>query len=224
VFGRASCLFLLLQLIALGTMMNSTTDDFGDNPFRSSGGGNEDLFYDANLQANPLGGNQQQLPPPQQQQQPISFQQQPPMQQQQQQSDPFAPQPEMTSNFPPPSGPMKAQMPPQQQQPQGQMQQPPIPTSRWGNCMACLTLDSYRAYFDIDAEDIFTRIKAVPLHFYKPEYFRNNVLGAQKTDTLKGPDLYGPFWITMTLIFFIGVSASSLRSRYDRWRNMRRFS
>jgi hypothetical protein len=182
-------------------MMNSTADDFGDNPFRSGGGGAEDLFFDANA-----GGNQQQMPPQQQQQQQsMSFQQQPAMQQPPQ-SDPFAPQPQMTSNFPPPSGAMQAQLPPQQQQQQGQMQQPPAPTSRWGNCMAFLTLDSYRAYFDIDAEDIFTRTKAVMLHFYKPEYFRNNVIGAQKTDTLKGPDLYGPFWITMTLIFFIGVS------------------
>ena len=74
--------------------------------------------------------------------------------------------------------------------------------------MMFITLDSYKAYFDIDAEDIVARVKAVAFHFYKPEYFRNNVLGVQKTDTLKGPDLYGPFWITMTLIFFIAVRTS----------------
>lgn len=186
-------------------MMNSTVDDFGENPFRSGGaGGNEDLFFDASPQPQSSFGQQQQ-----QLQQPMSFQQQPPMMMQQpSQSDPFAPQPQLTTNFPPPSGPMQAQqMSTQsvQQQPQpGQM--PPVQRSYWGSCMACLSLDSYRAYFDIDAEDIATRIRAVAYHFYKPEYFRNNVLGVQKTDTLKGPDLYGPFWITMTLIFFIGVS------------------
>lgn len=72
--------------------------------------------------------------------------------------------------------------------------------------MLCINMDSYKAYFDIDADDIINRIRSVFLTFYKPEHFRNNVLGAYKTDSLKGPDLYGPFWVTMTLIFFIGVS------------------
>jgi hypothetical protein len=88
---------------------------------------------------------------------------------------------------------------------QAQMAQP-ANKSWWGSCMGYLALDSYKVYFDIDAEDIATRIKAVMFDFYKPEHFRNNVLGTQKTDSLKGPDLYGPFWLTMTLIFFIGVS------------------
>ena len=61
-------------------------------------------------------------------------------------------------------------------------------------------------YFDIDADDIVKRVRGVILHFYKPEHFRNNVMGPTKTNELKGPDLYGPFWITMSLIFFIGVS------------------
>ena len=71
--------------------------------------------------------------------------------------------------------------------------------------MMCLTLDAYRAYFDIDADDIAKRMKSVVFDFYKPEHFRNNVIGASKTESLKGPDLYGPFWITMTLIFLVGV-------------------
>ncbi len=195
--------------------MNSTTDDFGENPFRSTAGGNGDLFFDSpnpNSFGGSFGGNQQQPPlqhqqqqHQQQQQQPMSFQQQPmpPT------SDPFAPQPTL-STFPPPSGPMQpmsAQSPHQQGQ-----TQPAASRSVWANLMTCLTLESYKEYFDIDAEDIATRVKAVMLDFYKPEHFRNNVLGVQKTDTFKGPDLYGPFWITMTLIFFIGVSTFSERS------------
>jgi len=100
------------------------------------------------------------------------------------------------------------QMSPLSQQQQGLQPQQPVNTSLWGSCMACLTLESYKAYFDIDADDIITRIKSVMLNFYKPEHFRNNILGVQKTDTLKGPDLYGPFWITMTLIFFIAVTSN----------------
>lgn len=68
-----------------------------------------------------------------------------------------------------------------------------------------IDLNTYKAYFDVDAEDIVARIRAVCLDFYKPEHFRNNVLGAQQTNGLKGPDLYGPFWVTMTLIFLVGV-------------------
>jgi len=179
-------------------MMNSTVDEFGENPFRSSGGGSGDLFFDepqptTTAAGNAFGGNFQP-------QQPMSFQQQPmpPT------SDPFAPQPTM-SNFPPPSGPMQQMSPPRQNTVQPQ---PAAPTTYWGNCMACLTLESYKIYFDIDAEDISTRVKAVMIDFYKPEHFRNNVLGTQKTDTFKGPDLYGPFWITMTLIFLIGVTSN----------------
>ena len=189
-------------------MMNSSADDFGDNPFRSLGT-DEDLFFDATPTPAPT-MQQQQSPPLTQQQQPMMA----PMSH----GDPFAPQPAvggmppMSNNFPPPTGPMQTMAPQptmMQQQPQQQQQQvpqaPQQPTSWWGNLMMCITLDSYKAYFDIDAEDIVARVKAVALHFYKPEYFRNNVLGVQKTDTLKGPDLYGPFWITMTLIFFIAV-------------------
>ena len=73
--------------------------------------------------------------------------------------------------------------------------------------MACLTMDSYKIYFDIDADDIVRRMRGVFYTFYKPEHFRNNIMGSTKTNELKGPDLYGPFWITMTLIFFIGVSS-----------------
>ena len=183
-------------------MMNSTTndDDFGDNPFRSGG----DNFFDAAPAPAPAA--------PQQSFQP-QFSNPPPLQPQQQfppTQQSFQPQPEVFAQppapgaFPPPSGPMD-QMAPQVQAPAPQMQ--PVQRSWWGNCMACFTLDSYKPYFDIEADDIVMRMKSVIMDFYKPEHFRNNVLGQQKTgDGLKGPDLYGPFWITMTLIFFIGVS------------------
>ena len=177
------------------TMMNSSADVFSDNPFRSGGGGNDDIFFDATPQL-----HQQQ--PQQQLQQPMSFQQQPMMMMSP--SDPFAPQPIMSSSFAAPSGPMQTILPsqPVQQPPTGQ----PASQSWWAACLSVFALDSYKAYFNIDADDIVKRISAVVIDFYKPEHFRNNVMGTETTDSLKGPDLYGPFWLTMTLIFFIGVS------------------
>jgi len=225
-------------------MMNSSIDDdvfFGDNPFRSDGGGESGS---GSGQPDPFapGPPQQQPPPMMQQQQQQQFQQQPMMQQQQQQTQFAQPPPiQQQQQFaqPPPiqqqqqyQQPMQQQIPapvnpnmpaglmaPQTMQQQQQTFQPPQqqqqvpaaqqgPLSWWGSCMTCLTLDSYKAYFDVDADDIVKRIRGVFLHFYKPEHFRNNVLGPMKTTELKGPDLYGPFWITMTLIFFIGVTAN----------------
>jgi hypothetical protein len=201
--------------------MNDGDDEFGGNPFRS-----QDIFFDS---SGPL--DQQQQQPSFQQNDP--FQPNDPFQTQQQhqphQQQPPPPPPQqpimnmnMNPNFPPASGPMdnmnrpqqqyQPQPPLPQQQPAGlmypQQQQPPQqPRSWWGSLLLCLNLDTYKMYFDIDADDIVSRIRAVLLHFYKPEHFRNNVLGVIKTNELKGPDLYGPFWITMTMIFFLGVSA-----------------
>jgi hypothetical protein len=190
-------------------MMNSTNDnndEFSANPFRSG-----DVFYDASdaqQASSSLFGQQQQ----------------------QSLNNPFQTQPSMMTEptFLPPSGimnnmnnnMMNAPPPPQQQpsslqqQPAGLMSPPPPqqqeqPTTWWGNLIMCLSLDSYKMYFDIDADDIVSRIRGVFLHFFKPEHFRNNVVGATKTEALKGPDLYGPFWITMTMIFFLGVSHDS---------------
>jgi hypothetical protein len=224
-------------------MMNSTndggSDEFGDNPFRSDGGGSGsgsgsgsgmvDVFAPV---PDPLQQQQQQMqqqqqqfqeesPPAwtqQQQQQPAPMmqqqQQQPQMMQQQQQQ--FQPQQQQQQFLPlPPVNPnmpagLMAPLPQQQQQQPGMMAVQPAameaPTSWWGKFVMCLTIDAYKGYFDIDADDIVKRIRGVFLHFYKPEYFRNNVMGPMKTNELKGPDLYGPFWITMSLIFFIGVS------------------
>jgi len=159
-----------------------------------------------------------QPPPIQQQQQFVPQQQFQPQQQFNPQQQQFTPQQQFhpQQQVPPPVNPnmpaglMAPQAQPQVQQQQQQQQQPARtgPLSWWGSCMACLTLDSYKVYFDIDADDIVKRIRGAFLHFYKPEHFRNNVMGATKTAELKGPDLYGPFWITMSLIFFIGVTAN----------------
>ena len=171
-------------------MMNSTAnDEFGDNPFRSSATGGADSFFDA--------------PPTQTQ-----FQQPPPQQQFVPQGNMYAQPPPVQQNFASPqmSGTMGTMN--NGSQMQSQMQPPPPPRGCWGTVKMLFDLNTYKAYFDVDADDIVTRLKAVCLDFAKPEHFRNNVLGSQQTNGLKGPDLYGPYWVTMSLIFLVGVTSN----------------
>lgn len=182
--------------------MDSTADDedFPPNPFRSGG-------QQAQQQ------QQQMLPPQQQQQQP---------QMQAEQQDFFSnPAPTMDPLSTP--SPMDSSLnmnnmkqnniPHQQQQFQqgnvtvnerGSMQAP-APKSWWQTCRACCTMQTYQQFFDIDTVDIKTRILSSITHFYQPDYFRTKVIGSERTDELKGPDLYGPFWVTMTLVFLVAV-------------------
>ena len=163
-------------------MMNASSndDDFGENPFRAS----TNDFYETN----PFPVVQPQF-------------QQSPQQQFPQQGTAFMPTAEPHPSFTPG---LTGSMKPQQEQVSSM--EPQGSRGCWGAFMMLIDLNTYKAYFDVDAEDIVARIRAVCLDFYKPEHFRNNVLGTQQTNGLKGPDLYGPFWVTMTLIFLVGVS------------------
>jgi hypothetical protein len=80
------------------------------------------------------------------------------------------------------------------------------PTSRLAACVSCTRMDTYRSYFDVDTIDIQARIKNSVLMCYMPDKFRVAVIGAERNDATKGPDLYGPLWITMTLVFLLAVS------------------
>jgi len=186
-------------------MMNSAggDDDFPPNPFRSGGGGTTDFLGAPTPAPAPM---MQQQPPQQQQQQ---YMQQPQMQQQ--------PQPQYGGQM---------QFHQVQQQPPQQQQQPMMggamdpstpqstPTSWWQLCMACMRLDTYKRYFDVDTEDIRTRMTAAMTHFHQPSYFRDQVVGPEMAGmtmnqtantNLKGPDLYGPVWITFVLILLVAV-------------------
>lgn len=173
-------------------MNSSVDDDFPPNPFKS-GDGNDPF--------NPT-------PQPQQQQ----FQQQPQQPQFQQQPQ-FAGQMQQQPQFQNNNNYNQ-----QQQQQMGGAMDPSTPqstpTSYWGMCMACLRLETYQKYFDVDTDDIKKRMMAAMTHFHQPQYFRDQVVGMEQgmnqapaNTEMKGPDLYGPFWITMTLIFFVAVSA-----------------
>ena len=241
------------------TMNNSNDeDDFAPNPFRS----NTSDFLDVPAPAAPM--------PPQQQQQPMYSQSHIQMQQQQQQQMQQQMQPDPNSgmtgflNYPPPQQPEQY---PQQQTPHpstflsGQMDKMGVPaanpssnpqnqqvSSAFSWIMGCFRVDQATQLFDVDADDIASRLRASLTDFYKPNHFRLAVVGdaniqqAANNGTvdpsqaasipvadLKGPgaclrvipltiyslistvllaDLYGPFWISMTLIFALGVASN----------------
>jgi hypothetical protein len=181
-------------------MMDSTADDgdFPPNPFRSGGG----------QQAAPQQQQQQQQMPSQQQ-----MQQQPQMVQEQEDFftnptpaiDPLSAPSPMDSSMNTNNMNNNIQQPVSVNNNNGSMQAV-APKSWWQSCRACCTMQTYQQYFDVDTVDIKTRLMGSILHFYQPDYFRTNVIGVERNDQVKGPDLYGPFWVTMTLVFLVAVS------------------
>ncbi|XP_022901523.1 protein YIPF1 [Onthophagus taurus] len=61
------------------------------------------------------------------------------------------------------------------------------------------TLDYYQKFFDVDTTDVLDRIKSSVL----PN--RDTLL---KSQIKARPDLYGPFWISVTLVFTIAISGN----------------
>jgi hypothetical protein len=91
----------------------------------------------------------------------------------------------------------------------------------FGWLLSCIRLDQASKLFDVDADDVALRLRYSLTQFFRPDYFRTTVLGdgssGGTTDTTsadgrstgnKGPDLYGPFWVSMTLIFILGVASN----------------
>jgi hypothetical protein len=159
------------------TMMNSTAGDDGDFP------------------PNPFRSQQQhqdedffttQAPAP------APTYAQPPRQQQFAPSHAPPPAPYTSHQAPTPSGPMT-------------IGATTAPQSRWEACMSCFRMSTYAAYFDVDTIDLRDRLRGSVVLFYLPDKFRSEVVGPCRTESLKGPDLYGPLWITMTLVFFVAV-------------------
>lgn len=120
------------------------------------------------------------------------------------------------------SGPMDAPLPQQQQyeqRPNVRQAAPPqmtmgssVPPNRpagfAGAVQSCLSLDTYRAYFDVDTSDVLKRLVGAVQMANVPDGFRNDLLGASGGSESRGPDLYGPFWLTTTLVFFLAVTAN----------------
>ena len=66
----------------------------------------------------------------------------------------------------------------------------------------CCSFETYAQYFNVDTDDIVNRVVGAIKFANIPDHFRNTILNQEG----KGPDLYGPTWITMTLVFFVAVS------------------
>jgi hypothetical protein len=210
-------------------------DDFAPNPFRSGGGTASDLLDQTPRQQqqqqqfhDPFQTPQMyaaQPPPPSQMyaQQPQQQLQPPPQMMPQQPGAAYYPQQQQHQQQhqqQPPSpvhymsGTMDtggAARPEQARPPAG---------GGFGWLLSCVRLDQAGKLFDVDADDVALRLRYSLTEFFRPDYFRTTVLGDTGGGTTtetgsgavvgsgKGPDLYGPFWVSMTLIFILGVASN----------------
>ena len=74
--------------------------------------------------------------------------------------------------------------------------------------VAAFQIETYKHYFNMDTIDIQNRIVGSLKYANEPDYFMEQVLGLNRSDG-KGPDLYGPVWICMTMVFLVAVSLVS---------------
>jgi protein YIPF1/2 len=96
----------------------------------------------------------------------------------------------------------------------------PFSIFSWRGCMSCFRLDSYGQYFNMDTIDITQRLKSSLTQFWQPDQFRTAIVGdAPNQETgLKGPDLYGPVWVAMTLVFLLAVTSNM----HDYWKHKKK--
>jgi len=90
---------------------------------------------------------------------------------------------------------------------------------------SCITLASLEKHFNVDTIDIQTRITSAILYANQPNRFRQVLLNSSSTNNINDnndndnnnsnnnqeitPDLYGPVWITMTLVLFLAVTGNT---------------
>jgi len=72
---------------------------------------------------------------------------------------------------------------------------------------ACVSVENYKAHFDVDTADIVERVIGSVTLCNSPDEFRQTVLGVGMNNG-KSPDLYGPYWITLTLMFFVAMTSN----------------
>jgi len=94
--------------------------------------------------------------------------------------------------------------PPQQTEP---TTPPSAPASNgcFQTLKSCFQISSLQKYFDVDTLDVKTRLVGSLRHAHKPGYFLGTILNCEG----KNADLYGPFWICMTLSWFLAVTANT---------------
>jgi protein YIPF1/2 len=74
---------------------------------------------------------------------------------------------------------------------------------------SCFQISSLACHFDVDTIDVKERIEGSILHCNKPFHFRQTILHREG----RAPDLYGPVWICMTLVFFLAVTSNTSKYR-----------
>lgn len=76
-------------------------------------------------------------------------------------------------------------------------------TTFYEKLLFCFSSKTYQQYFNVDTIDIYDRMMAVFTTFAVVGGFQS-VLEQNGS----GADLYGPFWISTTLVFFVAVSSN----------------
>lgn len=64
---------------------------------------------------------------------------------------------------------------------------------------SCLSVGYYKSYFDVDTVDVLNRLRSCTVYCGQDDQFVNMID--------EKPDLYGPFWITTSLVFSVAVSS-----------------
>lgn len=62
------------------------------------------------------------------------------------------------------------------------------------------TVEYFQKYFDVTSEDVLERIKGALIPTYGVNYLQRYIRAK--------PDVYGPFWICLTLVFSIAISGN----------------
>ena len=74
----------------------------------------------------------------------------------------------------------------------------------------CLSVRFYQPYFDVDTEDVLSRILNAIFYCQRNENFLT-LIGDK-------PDAYGPIWISTTLVFIVAV-VSNISGWLSSWMN-----
>ncbi|XP_023303416.2 protein YIPF1 [Lucilia cuprina] len=77
----------------------------------------------------------------------------------------------------------------------------PEPATAGTNKVSFLTLEYYQQFFNVDTLMVLERIANSMIPKRAPGNYLKSIIG-------QNPDLYGPFWITTTLIFSIAISGN----------------
>lgn len=80
------------------------------------------------------------------------------------------------------------------------------PTTWYQKIISCFQISTLQQYFNVDTIEVKQRIISSILHANKADFFRDQVLSNGEH---RRPDLYGPVWITMTLVFFLAVTSNT---------------